>query len=58
VNSTVPLQTFTTAPSFATLVIGIMVCVFSVGTLAAEASGGWLKSGRLAQTSVGLLGVC
>jgi hypothetical protein len=58
VNSTVPLQTFTTAPSFATHVIGITASVFSVGTLAAEAFGGWLKSGRLAQASVGLLGVC
>lgn len=58
VNSTVPLETFTTTPSFATLVIGITFSVFSVGTLAAEAFGGWSKSGLLPQASVGLLGVC
>jgi len=57
VNSTVPLQTITTAPSFATLVIGITFSVFSMGSLAAEAFGGWSKSGLLAQASVGLLGV-
>jgi hypothetical protein len=58
VNSTVPLQTFTTAPAFGTLVIGITFSVFGVGLLAAEVFGGWLKSGRLAQTSVWLLAVC
>jgi len=57
VNSTVPLETFSTAPSFATLVIGIIFSVFSMGILAAEAVGRWSKSGLLARASVGLLGV-
>ena len=58
VNSTVPLQTFDTAPALGTLVTGIIFSVFNVGFLVAEVFGGWLKSGRFAQASVWLLAVC
>ncbi|KAE9380073.1 hypothetical protein N431DRAFT_432380 [Stipitochalara longipes BDJ] len=55
VNSTVPLETLSTAPAFGTLLVGIVFSVFSVGALATEAVGNWSKSGRLAQGSVLLL---
>lgn len=57
VNSTVSLETFTTAPPIGTLATGIAFSVLSVGFLTAEAIGGWSKFGRLAQTSVWLLAV-
>jgi hypothetical protein len=57
VNSTVPMDTFSTAPASGTLVVGIAFLAFGVGCLAAEAFGGWSKSGRLAQGSVLLLTV-
>ena len=47
----------TTAPAFGPLVVGTVFSVFSVGILAAEGFGGWLKAGRVAQASVGLLAV-
>ena len=52
VDSAAPFETFTTAPAFGTLAVGISFSVFSVGTLAADAFGGWSKFGRLAQASV------
>jgi len=58
VNSTVPLETFTTAPAFGTLAIGIAFSVLCTGVLVAEAFGGWSRSGRVAQACVGLLAVC
>jgi hypothetical protein len=58
VNSTVPLETVATAPAFGSLAVGIVFSVFSVGILAAEGFGGWLKAGTVAQASVWLLAVC
>jgi hypothetical protein len=57
VNSTAPFQSFTTAPAFGTLVIGIALSVFSVGVLAGEWVGDWVNFGHLAQSSVWLLAV-
>ena len=58
INGTVPLETFSTGSSFATLIVGIVVSVFGVVCLVVEVVGGWEESGMWAMGSVSVLGVC